>query len=78
LKDRLGLSTRYKNYFDFKLKVLQQARTELESSSDLYFDFEEIKSGKKVIRLRFIIIENRQKTKVDESLNFKLWRYIHW
>jgi plasmid replication initiation protein len=48
LKDRLGLSTRYKNYFDFKLKVLQQARTELESSSDLYFDFEEIKSGKKV------------------------------
>lgn len=72
LKDRLGLSTRYKNYFDFKLKVLQQARTELESSSDLYFDFEEIKSGKKVIRLRFIIIENRQKTKVDESLQLQI------
>jgi plasmid replication initiation protein len=72
LKDRLGLSTRYKNYFDFKLKVLQQARTELESSSDLYFDFEEIKSGKKVVRLRFIIIENRQKTKIDESLRLQI------
>ena len=60
LKEKFGLSNRYKNYFDFKLKVLQQARTELMQSSELYFDFEEIKQGKKVTRLRFNIIKNNK------------------
>lgn len=60
LKEKFGLSKRYKNYFDFKLKVLQQARTELMQNSELYFDFEEIKQGKKVTRLKFIIIKNNK------------------
>jgi plasmid replication initiation protein len=60
LKENFGLSNRYKNYFDFKLKVLQQARTELMQNSELYFDFEEIKQGKKVTRLRFNIIKNNK------------------
>lgn len=58
LKERFGIADRYKNYFDFKLKVINQARTELMKNSELYFDFDEIKEGKKVVRIRFTIIKN--------------------
>ena len=60
LKAKFGLTDRYKNYFDFKLKVLHQARAELIENSELYFDFEEIKSGKRVVRLKFFIIKNKK------------------
>ena len=60
LKEKFGLTDRYKNYFDFKLKVLHQARAELIENSELYFDFEEIKSGKRVVRLKFFIIKNKK------------------
>lgn len=63
LKEKFGLSDRYKNYFDFKLKVLHQARAELIENSELYFDFEEIKNGKKVVRLKFTIIKNSARLK---------------
>ncbi len=58
IKQRFGIADRYKNYFDFKLKVINQARTELMKNSELYFDFEEIKEGKKVVRLKFTVIKN--------------------
>jgi len=44
----------YKLYSDFKRKVIQQAQKELQNS-DLQFDFEEIKNGRKVVEIRFII-----------------------
>jgi plasmid replication initiation protein len=59
LKEKFGLTDRYKNYFDFKLKVINQARSELIKNSELYFDFEEIKLGKKVVRLKFFIHKNK-------------------
>lgn len=67
LKEKFGLTDRYKNYFDFKLKVIQQARMELIANSELYFDFEEIKQGKKVVRLRFTIIKNNKRLKRQEE-----------
>ena len=67
LKAMFGLSERYKNYFDFKLKVLQQARAELIKHSELYFDFEEIKERKKIVRLRFTIIKNNNLQREGES-----------
>ncbi len=70
LKEKFGLTDRYKNYFDFKLKVINQARTELIKNSELYFDFEEIKSGKKVTRLKFFIYKNAKGNAVqDDTLN---------
>lgn len=68
LKEKFGLTDRYKNYFDFKLKVLNQARSELIKNSELYFEFEEIKSGKKVVRLRFFIYKNKLEN--DEQDDF--------
>jgi plasmid replication initiation protein len=61
LKETFGLSHKYKNYYDFKKKVLHQARAELMDNSELYFDFEEIKNGRKIVRLKFTIIKNSKK-----------------
>lgn len=70
LKEKFGLTDRYKNYFDFKLKVINQARTELIKNSELYFDFEEIKVGKKVTRLKFFIYKNSKNNDLkDDTLN---------
>lgn len=58
LKSILGLSSRYKNYFDFKKKVIEQARKELEQNAEIYFEFKEIKNGKKVEVIEFTILKN--------------------
>lgn len=58
LKATLGLSARYKNYFDFKKKVIEQARKELSQNAEIYFEFQEIKNGKKVESIEFIIKKN--------------------
>jgi plasmid replication initiation protein len=78
LKDRFEITNRYKNYFDFKLKVLQQARAELMRNSELYFDFEEIKLGKKVVKLKFTIVKNNNKLpKHDDNENQESQRQIN-
>ncbi len=58
LKNILGLSNRYKNYFDFKKKVIEQARKELEQNAEIYFEFKELKNGKKVEVIEFTILKN--------------------
>lgn len=60
IKEMFSIEHKYKNYFDFKIKVIVQARNELQENSELYFDFEEIKQGKKVVALRFTVIKNKK------------------
>lgn len=81
IKERFGIADRYKNYFDFKLKVINQARSELMKNSELYFDFEEIKEGKKVVRLRFTIIKNnkfftKENTELSKEVDGKVLEII--
>lgn len=45
----------YKLYGDFKRKVILKAQKEINSKSDIFFDYEEIKTGKKVTDIKFII-----------------------
>lgn len=68
LKEMFGITDKYKNYYDFKLKVLRQARAELIKNSELYFDFDEIKDGKKVVKIRFTIIKNASKEPQEEDI----------
>lgn len=42
-------------YSNFKLRVLAVAQREINTYTDINFDYEEIKSGKKVVTLKFII-----------------------
>ena len=55
LKKRLQLQERYPNYFDFKKCVIEVARVELLQLADVYFIYEEIKTGKRVTDLKIII-----------------------
>ena len=67
LKEMFSIESKYKNYFDFKVKVIVQARNELQGNSELYFDFEEIKQGKKVVSLKFTVIKNKKDLKRDND-----------
>ncbi len=51
----------YPLYADFKRFIIMQAQKELKKSSDISFDFKEIKTGRKVTSLRFYINNNRKK-----------------
>ncbi|MCY6371733.1 replication initiation protein [Clostridium ganghwense] len=56
LKCILGIEKdRYTLYADFKRKVILKAQKEINVKTDLSFDFEQIKNGRKVTALKFII-----------------------
>jgi plasmid replication initiation protein len=66
LRNKLGLfEDEYKLYGDFKRYVLKRAQKEINNHKDIdiYFDFEEVKTGKKVTAIKFIIhCKNKFKT----------------
>ena len=71
LKEMFSIENKYKNYFDFKVKVIVQARNELKENSELYFDFDEIKQGKKVVSLRFKVVKNKKNLQqIDDTSLF--------
>lgn len=45
----------YSIYNNFKLRVLLQAQKELKEKTDILFDFEEIKTGRKVTSIKFML-----------------------
>ncbi|MEL6256838.1 MAG: replication initiation protein [Bacteroidota bacterium] len=56
LKGILGIKeTQYKRYNDFKRFVIQQAYQDLKQHTDISFEFEEIKEGRRIASIRFII-----------------------
>lgn len=60
--DAMGV---YPNYANFKQRVLKPSQKELEKKTDISFEFEEIKIGRKVQKIRFII---RSQKKIDNDL----------
>ena len=71
LQDIFKVPKSLKVYGDFKRKVLNIARTEINLKSDLNIEFKEIKKGKKVVAIKFLI------NKADEIKNkAKLKEYI--
>lgn len=58
----------YPLYADFKRKVIIQTQKELKKISDISFEFEEIKTGRKVTSLKFYIKSNKStKAKVRKE-----------
>ncbi len=77
LRELLGIEeTKYKTYNNFKRKVILVAQRELEEKTDIKFDFEEIKTGRKITDLHFYIKPNHkqniitaeQQTPVNEEI----------
>lgn len=60
LRNLLKAENIYPRYNDFKRKIIEQAQKELKKTSDISFDFEEIKTGRKVTSLKFIIKSNKK------------------
>ncbi|WP_338473408.1 replication initiation protein (plasmid) [Niallia sp. XMNu-256] len=55
LRRLLGAEDIYPAYGNFKQRVLMPAQKELENKTDISFDLEEIKKGRKVTKVKFII-----------------------
>jgi plasmid replication initiation protein len=56
LRQHLGIgSEEYLLYGDFKRRVLLASQAELAAKTNISFDFEEIKEGRKVTKIRFVI-----------------------
>lgn len=55
LREKLKVPASYKSYGKFKEKVLEQAYKEVNALTDINFEYEEIKEGRKVVRIRFSI-----------------------
>ncbi len=50
-----------------KIRVIEKAKKELADHTDLIFSYEEIKTGRKVTHLKFIIEENPKNAKEDDK-----------
>jgi len=70
LKEILGIGkTEYKLYGDFKRRVILPAQKELKNKTDIYFDFKEVKRGRKVVELIFYIYKNPNFKEIKEEKN---------
>lgn len=62
----LCFQEQYPLYADFKRKVVMVAQRELMQKTDIYFEFEEIKTSRKVTSIKFVIKKNPAKLNIDE------------
>lgn len=61
----------YPLYGHFKSRVILPAQKELKQKTDIYFNFKEIKQGRKVVAIEFEILENtKNKKKIQNTLDF--------
>jgi len=76
LKNILGIErNEYKLYADFKRRVILPAYKELKEKTDIYFELEEQKKGRKVVELIFYIYRNpdfKEIKKIDKEFISKL------
>jgi plasmid replication initiation protein len=55
IKEILDIKEEYELYADFKRKVILIAQREINAKSDILFEFEENKTGRKVTSIKFIV-----------------------
>ena len=61
LKKKLSLEKEYPRFSNFKLKVLEKAKKEINKYSDIKLNYRVEKLGKTPINISFIIIKKEQK-----------------
>lgn len=68
---RIGLDIekeQYPKYSNLKQKVINVAQNEINSKTDIAFDFEETKTGRKVTSIRFYIKTNKTDIKANDEV----------
>lgn len=68
LKKILGIEGKYKNINDFKRKVLDQAKNDVNRYSDMYFDYKSIKEGQKIVGFTLLFKEKPDSEKPQHEL----------
>ena len=61
LKYTLMIENEYDRFYDFKKRVLEVSKKELKKYSDIYFEYETIKKGRRIESIIFIIKKKRQR-----------------
>ena len=63
-----------------KKRILEKAKKEFEEHTDIIFDYKEIKTGRKVTHLKFIIRKNPTKTEeyIESKINYNLKSVRHF
>ena len=59
--------TKYSKINDFKRFVILVAQKELKEKTDIFFEFEEIKEGRKIVKIKFLIYKNSRNTGFIEN-----------
>lgn len=70
LRQKLNLQNKYPNFYDFRKRVLKQAKKDVEEHTNMSFTWEEIKAkkGRKIERLIFDIeVSDPEQTEIDFS-----------
>lgn len=62
----------YPLYGHFKSRVILPAQKELKQKTDIYFNFKEVKQGRKVVSIEFEILENtKNKKKIQNAIDYE-------
>lgn len=67
LRETLGVDEQYKDYKNFKSRILLSTQKELAEKADLTFEFDEIKHGRAVGAIRFRIFPNKLKKSTPDK-----------
>jgi plasmid replication initiation protein len=68
LREKLEIPRSYQYSSHIKKRILEKAKKELEEHTDIIFDYEEIKTGRKVTHLKFIIRPNPKNAHTENRL----------
>ncbi|BDB03813.1 replication initiation protein [Clostridium botulinum] len=80
LRSFFNLEKKYKKYNDLKKYTLQKALEEINNGTDISFEFEELKEGRKVTSIKFHIkskVENKARNEIAVSIEDKASDYIN-
>ncbi len=67
IKNRLQILNKYKQFKDFRVRVIIPAQKELKEKTDIYFEFEEERKGRKVAKIHFTIFSQTTSDKLEEK-----------
>lgn len=71
IKNKLGLDNKYNRFCDFKIRVLEKAKNEINESSDIKFDYKIIKLGRSPYKIEFIISRKEKQKHPIDNKNYK-------
>ncbi len=80
LREMLKVPRSYQYSSHIKKLILEKAKAELTEHTDIIFEYEEIKTGRKVTHLKFVIRKNPTKTEeyIESKINYNLKSVRHF